>query len=90
MTIFLILGLIFIFMGCLGHYLSSKRNNTPIIIYIWSFLFTIVGLAIIFGIAVPIKNSKQPEAIDVYRGKTELVIIHYDSNNIDSVVVWKD
>ena len=48
-----------------------------------AFLSTIV----ILTLAVALKN--EPKAIDVYKGKTTLVISYKDEVPIDSVVVWK-
>lgn len=48
-----------------------------------AFLPTIVILAL----AIALK--RQPKAIDVYKGKTILVISYKDEVPIDSVVVWK-
>ena len=48
-----------------------------------AFLSTIV----ILTLAIALK--RQPKAIDVYKGKTTLVISYKDEVPIDSVVVWK-
>ena len=48
-----------------------------------AFLSTIV----ILTLAVALKN--EPKAIDVYKGKTTLVISYKDEVPIDTVVVWK-
>lgn len=48
-----------------------------------AFLSTIV----ILTLAIDLK--RQPKAIDVYKGKTTLVISYKDEIPIDSVVVWK-
>lgn len=87
MTILLFIAISFICIGCLGYLLSFKNQNIPIIITIWSFLFNLVGLAIILWL-ISVYN-KEPQAIDVYRGNTELHVVYYDSCNFDSVVVWK-
>ena len=48
-----------------------------------AFLSTIV----ILTLAIALK--RQPKAIDVYKGKTTLVISYKDEVPIDSIVVWK-
>ena len=48
-----------------------------------AFLSTIV----ILTLAIALK--RQPKAIDVYKGKTTLVISYKDEVPIDTVVVWK-
>lgn len=48
-----------------------------------AFLSTIV----ILTLAIALK--RQPKAIDVYKGKTTLVISYKDEVPVDSVVVWK-
>ncbi len=87
MTILLFIAISFICIGCLGYLLSFKSQNIPIIIMIWSFLFNLVGLAIILWVISA--YNKEPQAIDVYRGNTELRVVYYDSCSFDSVVVWK-
>ena len=48
-----------------------------------AFLSTIVILTLVIAL------KRQPKAIDVYKGKTTLVISYKDEVPIDSVVVWK-
>lgn len=48
----------------------------------------IVILMILIGMLIP-KKSK-PQAIDVYRGKTELEIHSINNMPQDTVVVWKN
>ena len=52
-----------------------------------SALFLFVGVFLVFGFARVMRYDKEPKAIDVYRGKTELKI---NEEIIDSVVVSRD
>ena len=55
---------------------------------------SIFGLGVIFGILVglligAIISEYQIQPIDVYRGKTELVVTYKNDVAVDSVVVYK-
>ena len=62
---------------------SDGFSSNKFVIGLAAFLSTIV----ILTLAVALKN--EPKAIDVYKGKTTLVISYKDEVPIDTVVVWK-
>ena len=64
-------------------FLSDGLQSLKFEIGLVAFLSTIV----ILTLAIALK--RQPKAIDVYKGKTTLVISYKDEVPIDSVVVWK-
>ena len=68
-----------------GYCVISANNPEEIVCIITAIVFSIF-----FGIAsYDIKKSDNPQAIDVYRGKTTLQVTYQDSIAIDSVVVYK-
>ncbi len=83
MYFLLILGIILIAASvCLGLALIQESDEkTPVIMSYLGFIF---GLFIIIRYI----NSK-PQAIDVYRNKTELRITYEGNIPVDSVVVFK-
>lgn len=57
-------------------------------------LFVVFSLGVCFGnllcdLGDVVVEKHRPQAIDVYRGKTELEITYRDSVAVDSVVVYK-
>lgn len=50
-------------------------------------LIALFGFGFLLGLSL---HDGEPEAIDVYRGKTTLQITYQDSVAVDSVVVFKD
>ena len=64
-------------------FLSDGFLSNKFVIGLVAFLST----TIILILAVSIE--RKPKAIDVYKGKTTLVISYKDEVPIDSVVVWK-
>ena len=53
------------------------------------FAFSAFGTLLLVIGAVTLPDSKNPTALDVYRGKTTLEITYKDSVAVDSVVVFK-
>lgn len=58
----------------------------------WAFFCGTTGtfISLASGIIMYQESFKQPTAMDVYKGKTNLEIIYKDGVPIDSVVVFKD
>ena len=78
----ILLGCALIVAGVLGMIYCS--NIKWLNLFFGTYLVGVVLL--IIGIAIPMRN---PQAIDVYRGKTTLEVTYRDSIPIDSIVVWK-
>lgn len=69
-------------------YLSTEDDadfNTGVVCGVFIILFAIAEILTIFEIS----REHKPQAIDVYRNKTELEIISVNGTPIDTVVVWK-
>lgn len=77
-----ILGIIAIFIGVVTEVFDSDNGNWFIGCIVATALFIII-------IIVGYNKSKEPTAIDVYRGNTTLEITYKDSIPIDTVVVFK-
>ena len=83
MMIWLILGILFtIFAICLGIAIIHESDEKVGVII--SYVGFITGLTLI----IKYINS-EPQAIDVYKGKTELRITYEGNTPIDSMVVFK-
>lgn len=54
-----------------------------------TFLISSIGVVLLTLLGHMIWLSKEPTALDVYRGKTTLEITYRDSVAVDSVVVYK-
>lgn len=65
----------------------TNKYNCPIDDLIGNMMFSIIIGALLLGITI--STGKEPRAIDVYRGKTELKITYIDTIPQDTVVVWK-
>lgn len=52
-------------------------------------IFLVVVSYILGGIVVTYLNGRKPSAMDVYRGKTTLLITYRDSIPVDSIAVWR-
>lgn len=54
-----------------------------------AFLFGVLGAYLLSGGLMILQESREPTAMDVYKGKTTLEITYKDGVAIDSVVVFK-
>lgn len=71
--------------GCLIAAVSAEELNGFLLGW-FSLVFEII--AILIGIEM--WHTPDPQAIDVYRGRTTLEVTYRDSLAVDSVVVFKD
>lgn len=85
-VIFLILSIIF----CVATYILSTTDKEVLTVIVFIVFVVCLVLSIIFLCR---NNEKLPEAIDVYRNKTELQInykiVGNDTIITDSVVIYK-
>ena len=85
----MILGLIFIFAAIIVIIIDVLDEDTKGLSFL-VFVFSILGVAIAACECIEKDKSKNPQAIDVYRGNTILQITYKDSIPIDTVVVFKN
>lgn len=82
------MALIFAFMFAVSLFLFIIINGKKLNKISTSFLLILLLLTIDIIISLLV-ISKEPKAIDVYKGKTTLEITYKDGVAIDSTVVWK-
>ena len=68
--------------------IANNDSCSNFIIGVFEGVVSLVLVLCVFNLCMP-DSSKNPSAIDVYRGKTELEVTYRDSIAIDSTVVWK-
>ena len=81
MLVHIVITVLFL-IGCVIWWCFDSENHTPFILSI--FLGVLLGCLVTDS-----RHSKNPTALDVYRGKTTLEITYRDSVAIDSTVVYK-
>lgn len=81
MTYFII-GLLLVSVGCVLIFNSCGKDGNRLGIAYIGLMLCIVGMACLL--------HNNPQAIDVYRGKTILKITYKDSIPVDSTVVFKE
>ena len=83
----IIITIILIIIVVVSLVIYTNKYNCPIDDLIVNMMFSIIIGTLLLGITISMGN--EPQAIDVYRGNTELEI--HSINNIpqDTVVVWK-
>jgi membrane-bound ClpP family serine protease len=55
-----------------------------------AFLLGVLGAYLLSGGLMMLQGSREPTAMDVYKGKTTLEITYKEGVPVDSVVVFKD
>lgn len=83
----ILLGCLFIVNIGYNFYLNNKYNANGELVMLWlcGSIFALLLTAIAFTYSI----QSIPQAIDVYRNKTELEITSVNGTPIDTVVVWK-
>ena len=83
----ILLGCLFIVNIWYNFYLNNKYNANGELVMLWlcGSIFALLLTAIAFTYSI----QSIPQAIDVYRNKTELEITSVNGTPIDTVVVWK-
>ena len=80
-----IIGFLIFLVGIVCSFLFFTQEIIPI----FGWLLIVIGGGIMCYNGNSIKVKNQPQAIDVYRGRTTLEITWKDSVAVDSIVVWR-
>lgn len=87
LTILIVIAFVGVVFGCIS--MICEWDNLAVTSHSIGGISFIV--AVLFGVLYPTCSNayNEPTALDVYRGKTTLVITYRDSVAIDSMVVYK-
>lgn len=85
MLIILTTSIFLLFISMTGMYESIGDNNK-----FMGFITILSTVLISVTLMSALSLKEKPKAMDVYRGKTTLVITYKDRVPIDSTVVWKN
>ena len=85
MLIILTTSIFLLFISMTGMYESIGDNNK-----FMGFITILSTVLISVTLMSALSLKEKPKAMDVYRGKTTLVISYKDRVPIDSTVVWKN
>ena len=83
--LFLLLLLVAFLMMCVVENTTSNKTTNQLRSNLW---YMVILTVCLFGILILLSNV--PQAIDVYRGKTDLQITSVNGIPKDSTVVWKN
>lgn len=83
-TIFFLVAILFLIIGFI---VSDDNDTTPLLCGAFGGMCFVAAIALL--IDSQNNNTSSPSALDVYRGKTNLVVTYSDSVATDSVVVFK-
>ena len=85
MLVILTTSIFLLFISMTGMYESIGGNNK-----FMGFITILSTVLISVTLMSALSLKEKPKAMDVYRGKTTLVITYKDRVPIDSTVVWKN
>lgn len=68
--------------------IANNDSSSNFIIGVFEGVVSFVLVLLIFHLCMP-DSSKNPSAIDVYRGRTSLEVTYLDGAPVDSTVVFK-